>query len=545
MEIQAVEVLGEVAREEAVQQEVQGKYMKRIFWIVILGLGSLSALNAQIYSYSNLAKSFSTAYSTSSPRMQAMGGVHSTLGADISSISGNPAGLGFYNRSEVALGIAYFSATTQSNYLSETASKTNSFVQWPIFGLVLGSNAEPSSSLWHGSFGIGYSRQVIFAQPISLTGVNNRSSLLDRFIEKANDKGATGQSLDDEFHSFSKTADSPEAVAYQAYLINPNTKTGGVPFQRYEPKLPTRQQGTADNEGALSQWDISYGTSYVSKFYVGLGLHFSKINATSTTSWQEEFVGANYISGLLYQEKLVNTGSGLSATLGMIYKLNSNLRVSFAFHTPMFFDQMNERYEATLSPKVFGIPSIDSKGNPITITRVGAVKLTPNEFTYQLTTPFKLSGGAAYFFGKRGLLSLDLEYVNYPGMRVSSAELSATDNINFENKYNGQTQKNFQSALNIKLGTEIRLSANFNLRGGVATWGNSYSPTYDSIDRTVFQFSYGVGYRANQFYIDLAAYQRASKDAFTPYALKNTADYSSANLNLTNLQLMIGGGVYF
>ena len=368
---------------------------------------------------------------------------------------------------------------------------------------------------------------------------------MDSFIEKANDKGATGQSLDDEFNSYGKTADSPEAVAYQAYLINPNAKTGGAPFQRYEANLPTRQQGTADNEGALSQWDISYGASYLSKFYVGLGLHFSNINATSTTYWQEEFVGANYVAGLQYQEKLINTGSGISATLGMIYKLSSNLRASLALHTPMFFDQMNERYDATLSPRVFGIPSIDSKGNPITITRVGPVKLTPNEFTYQLTTPFKISGGAAYFFGKRGLLSLDLEYVNYPGMRVSSAELSATDNINFENKYNGQTKKNFQSALNIKLGTEIRLSANFNLRGGVATWGNSYAPTYDSIDRTVFQISGGLGFRTNQFYIDLTAYQRTSKEAFTPYALKNTADYSSASLNLTSMQFMIGTGVYF
>ena len=538
------EILAEVLGEE-VQQEDLGNYMNRIFLFVFLGLGSLSAVNAQIYSYSNLAKSFSTAYSTSSPRMQAMGGVHSTLGADISSISGNPAGLGFYNRSEVAVGIGYVSSTTQSNYLAESSSKTNSFVQLPIFGLVLGSPGELSSSQWHGSFGIGFSRQVIFAQPISISGVNNRSSLLDKFIEKANDKGATGQSLDDEFNSYSKTADSPEAVAYQAYLINPNAKTDGAPFKRYEPNLPTRQLGTADNEGSLSQWDISYGASYLNKFYLGLGLHFSKINATSTTYWQEEFIGANYVAGLSYQEKLVNTGSGLSATLGMIYKLNSNLRVSFALNTPMFFDQMNERYDATLNPKVFGIPSIDSKGNPITITRVGAVKLTPNEFTYQLTTPFKLSGGAAYFFGKRGLLSLDLEYVNYPGMQVSSVELSAADNINFENKYNGQTKKNFQSALNIKLGTEIRLNANFNLRGGVATWGNSYSPTYDSIDRTVFQISGGLGYRTNQFYIDLTAYQRTSKEAFTPYTLKNTADYSSASLNLSSMQFMIGTGVYF
>jgi hypothetical protein len=61
----------------------------------------------------------------------------------------------------------------------------------------------------------------------------------------------------------------------------------------------------------------------------------------------------------------------------------------------------------------------------------------------------------------------------------------------------------------------------------------------------VLQISGGLGYRTNQFYIDLTAYQRTAKDAFTPYALKNSADYSSASLNLTNLQFMIGGGVYF
>jgi hypothetical protein len=61
----------------------------------------------------------------------------------------------------------------------------------------------------------------------------------------------------------------------------------------------------------------------------------------------------------------------------------------------------------------------------------------------------------------------------------------------------------------------------------------------------VVQISGGVGFRTNQFYIDFTAYQRTSKEAFTPYTLKNMADYSSANLNLTSLQLMIGTGVYF
>ena len=187
--------------------------MKCLVLSACICLGSLSAGFGQIYSYSNLAKSFSTAYSTSSARMQAMGGIHSALGADISSISGNPAGLGFYNRSEVSLGLGIVNFQTQSSYLGESNSDANSFVQVPTFGLVLGGSSELSSSNWRGTFGVGYSRQVLIAQPISISGTNNRSSLLDRFIERANSKGATGQSLDDEYDSRSKYADSPEAVA--------------------------------------------------------------------------------------------------------------------------------------------------------------------------------------------------------------------------------------------------------------------------------------------------------------------------------------------
>jgi long-subunit fatty acid transport protein len=229
----------------------------------------------------------------------------------------------------------------------------------------------------------------------------------------------------------------------------------------------------------------------------------------------------------------------------MIYKMSSSLRVAISLQTPTYFDQMNERMDGVLTPRVFGIPSFNAQGAPIIITKVGPVKLTPNEFSYQLSTPLRLSGGAAYLLGKKALISLDMEYVNYPGMKLASAELSATDDLNFQNKYNSQTQKNFQAGINIKAGTEIRLTPSFSLRGGVASFGNSYSATFDSIDRTMLQFSGGIGYRSNQFYVDLTGYQRTGKDAFTPYTLKNTADYSSATLTLTQSQFLVSAGVYF
>jgi len=517
--------------------------MKKFFFIPFLLMGFVQMGFGQIYSYPNLVKNFSTTYATGTARMQALGGTHSVLGADLSSIAGNPAGLGFYTRSELGMSLGFQTASTTSTYLGQTSTSNNSQFHVPNFALVVASEQFDDRD-WNGSFGIGYSRQVLFNQPISVTGTNNRSSILDSFIESANAKNATGASLDAEYDSKSNTADSPEAVAYQAYLLNPST-SGGRPFTRFEPNLPTKQMGIASNEGAFTQWDFSYGANYLNKFYVGVGLHFGKIVSTSTTNWTEEFVGAKYVRGLDYQEKLTTSGSGLSASLGAIYKLSNSLRVALSIQSPMYFDIMNEKLEGKLSPDVKSIPSYDQYNNPVYIINVKPVLLTANEFSYHMRSPLKLAGGIAYFIGKIGFLTMDLEYVNYTGMDVSTSELTLAQNQNFKDKNTNLINKYFQSAMNIKIGTEFRVLPNLSLRGGVAQYANPYSSTYDSIDRTMTQFSGGIGYKSSEFYIDLAGIYRTGNDAYTAYSLANAADYGSAALKLNNTQVMVSAGVYF
>ncbi|MHA8085000.1 hypothetical protein U8695_05400 [Aquirufa antheringensis] len=517
--------------------------MKKVLFF-FFSVCTLNVAMGQIYTYPNLAKQFSTSYATGTARMQALGGASTALGADLSAISGNPAGLGFYTRSEVNMSLAYTAVQTKSVYLSSTGEASDNQFQMPTLGMVISGNYLGGGD-WHGAFGFGYSRQAIFIQPLQISGTNNRSSLLDNFIEKANDKGATGASLDEEYDSYSGTASSAEALAYQTYLINPNSVTGGAPFERFQPLLPTNQYGSASNSGALTSWDFAYGASYRDKLYVGATLHFSKINASSSTTWEDEFVGAKYVSGFQYAETLLTSGSGIGLSLGGIYKVNPSLRLSFAFRSPTYYDQMNETYDARLFPNVIGIPAIGSTGNPITITKVNPMRLTTNEFTYQFLSPMKVSGGFAYFFSKRGFLTADLEYVGFGGMKVYSAELGGSANQAFQTKYNGQISRNFEGALNVKVGSEIRVSPSISLRGGVAMFGSGYAQSYDTIDRNAFQFSGGIGYRKSTFYLDLIAIQRTQKDAYTPYTLKNTADFSSATLDLTSTQLMLGGGIYF
>lgn len=518
--------------------------MKSIF-IIAFGIGLFIAYtgNSQVVSYPFVGKTFSTSTGFGTARMLGMGGSFNVLGADITSISGNPAGLGFYNRNELSISGSLGFSNIGSNYIGNQTSTTENDVNFTGLGLVL-AGEENAQGDWKGSFGFAYSKQLMFKQSFSSIGINNASSMLDYFIQQANKKGETGTSLDDQYDSNSNTALSPEAVAYQSYLINPDAKSGGVPFNRFEASLPTRQEGYASMNGYQSQWDISYGASYQQKFYIGGGIHFTRINSTLSNSWRETFVGAKYVDGFTYSENLETSGKGLSVSLGMIYKVNSSIRVALNFQTPTYYEQVNEQLTGGMVTRAISIPSY-SNGSPVNITKVSPVSLATNEFTYQLTTPMRIGGGLAYFLGRKGFISLDLEMVDYSNIKVGSQELSYSANQQFKNKYNSIASKYFQTDLNVKFGAEYRVASNFSLRAGIAQFGGGYQKSYDSIDRNIWQFSGGFGYRSNDFYWDIAYLYRTYKDAFTPYSLDNTANYASSQLQITNSQISLTGGVFF
>ena len=131
------------------------------FFAIFLTVSSLQVL-AQDNSYEALAKMFSQPTTTGSARFQAIGGNHSALGADVSSAAGNPAGLGFYTRSEFSFTPAYQSISNKSIYAVEpnrtNSSDVNNFNIANI-GVVFGGGQPSYREGWRGSFAISYSRQ--------------------------------------------------------------------------------------------------------------------------------------------------------------------------------------------------------------------------------------------------------------------------------------------------------------------------------------------------------------------------------------------------
>ena len=70
------------------------------------------------YGYYNDAIRFGQTFSGGSARIQSLGSINTSIGGDISSISGNPAGLGFFNSNA-------FSFTANSSFLNSSSLFNN------------------------------------------------------------------------------------------------------------------------------------------------------------------------------------------------------------------------------------------------------------------------------------------------------------------------------------------------------------------------------------------------------------------------------------
>lgn len=514
-----------------------------------LVVGILCVSASQTFAqYAGDAFRYSQTAVTGSARFQALGGNHSALGADISSAAGNPAGIGMYSRSEINITPGVNVIGTNTQYIN-TATKENKAVPvFSNFGLVFSGDRRnnPVYGKWRGgTMALSYSRQSSFQNRFAFSGLNNRSSLADSFVEQANSRGANAATLDQEFNPSTNSSYSPESMYYQMYLINPDPRTDATPYTRYDRQSPTEQSGLFTSTGSSSQWNFAYGGNYDDKLYIGGALGIARFRYDYKFSQTDRFVGGKVFNSFTFSDDLSVQGKGINFSFGAIFKPVNNIRIGASLTTPTWYD-VSETYNSEISANVIGIPSVDNAGKPILIKDITPVSTDPNDFDYQVTSPLRASAGIAVFLGKgkKGFISADAEYVGYENMRVKTTTLSATANSNFEQDNRTDIQNSYKSVVNFKLGGEFREGPLY-LRGGVAYFSDPYKIKFDNLDRTRLVYSAGVGYRSNDFYVDLTGAYGRFNSAYTPYTLNNSADYASAKITNTQVNVTASIGVFF
>jgi long-subunit fatty acid transport protein len=462
---------------------------------------------------------------TGSARIQGIGGAQTALGADISTIATNPAGLGMFRRSEFSfsLGQQSVNAGTFSN-VGQASDQESRFVI-PQMGVVLPSrNPGSEDSNWKGiTFGIGFTRLNNFNETFSYQNTSTPpNTIVDYFADLANSRvlrpGETLLSnLDAEFDAGIQTL---SGLAYGTYLIDVFQDNSGNQFAEGLYTFGnSNQQERVQRSGSQSQIDIGAGTSYKDKIYLGASMGIVTTDFRQESLFQES---GNYVAtfdeagnpdvegpySLALRDEFRSRGTGINLKLGVIARPTDALRLGLSLQTPTVH-RFSDSYQSAMSATTLSPTTLQ----PETFTE----STFPGEFDYRLTTPLRATGGVAFFINKYGFVSADLEYVNYTGMRYSERDNRGSSSDYFTN-VNNNISDTFQSAINYRIGAEGRYEV-FRVRAGYARTGDPYSSS--DVDGSISSYTLGAGVRLRNYYVDLAYVNSRMESPYSPYVFSS------------------------
>lgn len=474
----------------------------------------LAANGLMAQSYTETALMFSRTRPTGSARILGMGGAQISLGGDFSSSYSNPAGLGMFNRSEFTITPGYLNINTNGTYtagnaiLSDNNKDNRTALGIPGFGLVF-SRPQNSSGFIHGSFGITMTRVNDFNTNIRYEGNNSSSSLIDYFIDQAN--GDTP----DQFADGGSLYNSVTGLAYDNYLIgeaeilDPSFPRDEY-FTDFDPGVNPNvfQDESIQTKGAQNQWNFSYGANFDDKFFLGAGLGIVSLNYQSHKTFRESFTDQPII-GYRLVEDLQIRGTGINLTVGAIGRPIDGVQLGASIATPTRYN-LTDTYSATLSSNW---DAWDYYGDGSVILGQEGAETGIVTSGYNLNTPWKFSAGASYIFGKAGLLSLDIEHLNYGGAKYNSQ----TNGVSYSSD-NNEIKSLYTSVTNYRLGGEVRVKS-LRFRAGGSYMPDPFKEEQNDTNNSRVSISGGVGYRASKFYIDLAYINTFGNSTYRPYTV--------------------------
>ncbi|MGR3812302.1 OmpP1/FadL family transporter [Jiulongibacter sp. NS-SX5] len=495
--------------------------------ILVLLLGTTMAqaqVNLDGHFYGQDAFKFSQYQNYGTARTAAMGGAFTALGGDASNTFVNPAGLGFYNRSEFSISPNFKSSGSTASYLGQSTGRNSTNSSIGHASVVFNRKNRRASSN-KSSFGISYNNLVNFYNEFDYSGSNNASSMMDYFAEQATFSGASPADLDAEFDPVSGVAQTPEALYYQAYLIDPY-ENGYVVV---EPSFPVSQSGRVTESGNLGQLNFSYGINLKDKTYLGAGVGIQSLNYNSINAHQEDFPNGEIFNAFVYQDELVVRGTGINLSLGVIHRVTDEFRIGFNVTTPTAMS-VNETFYSAVS--------IDQKPNTFE-TDFSTVELVPGTFDYKITSPLRATAGVGYILpNKIGVISAEAEYVGYGGMNVRDKQSET-----WTSEQNRAIGDVYKDVLNFKGGAEMRLGK-ARVRGGVNYLADPYSSD-NGIDRSSLILSGGAGFRSAKFFADVSYSGTRFNSAYTPYVLSVPENYDTAVIDQKSGTLTITVGTFF
>lgn len=475
-------------------------------------------------------------------RYVGMGGAMSALGADMSTMSTNPAGTALYRKSDVAVTASVVSQNDGHKYDGKGTTH-GSFDQ---IGLVYVTQIGHRSSRFF-NFGFNYHKQKDF----------------NRLINTSHDYNATdGPSQTWALADLASYWGSPLAatpltyMGYCGYLLGDDLSCYNAGSHHYDQA----------QWGSIQAYDFNLSTNLDDRLYFGLTLGVLNVDYNSTSLYGESLYTADGTYDGLYN--LTNdidiSGYGLNFRFGAIIRpiADSPFRFGLSISTPTYYD-LKYRSNAYLKSSLGADES--ETYNQSTQTR----------YDYNIHTPwtFNLSLGHTLNFGRQSALAIgaEYEYADY-----STCEQSYGDGWDdgWDDWYDEDVELNHQadhwlkSVHTFRLGVEFMPIPQLAIRAGYNhitspvdqdAYANQFidSRTIDYSTSTAYylpsatnRFTFGLGFNCEGFYFDATCKiqsQHADFYAFNTQAGNDHAvnECPRKRINLGNTQVLFTLGYRF
>lgn len=511
--------------------------MKTINYLLLAAVGMMALpMNAQeTYENAKIAKQDLNG----TARYVGMGGAMEALGADISTISTNPAGIGMFRRSNVSL-----SGGLQSNYSGNSfdgANKTNaSFDQG---GFVYAMRTSRNSFL---NFAFNYHKgqnfDFILNAANTLKGASqNRQSYLKNFL---GDESNGGFTIDkDQNGNYMGYADANSS--YTAYTwsqldylywnsVIPNTEGSAFSYDAKDYTFARKHTGYIGN------YDFNISGNANDRFYWGVTFGLKDVHYHGYSSYTEDMANFDK-SSITVNDKREITGTGFDITAGITIRPieNSPFRFALYFKTPTWYD-LTTRNFTTISN---GIPSEVEVNGQTEYNGIKDSKQIGNSYDFKIYTPWKFGVSLGHTVGNYLALGATYEYEDYGSIKSRVIDGDGVDYWGdpYETSSNDKVMNNHTSAVlkgvsTVKLGIEVKPVPELALRAGynyvspayekdgqknplLQSLGTSYQSASDYVNwRATNRFTLGAGYQIGKWNFDLAYQYSARKGDFYPFS---------------------------
>ena len=462
------------------------KYIPHVLMVFLYSLGSNAQSMDDVLRYTRPELKGSARYVS-------MGGAFHALGGDLSAVSDNPAAAAVFLNSELGVTVNAMDNKINANYFGVNNKLDSRSTDIDQFGVVLVLNDTKENDFVKVSFAYNYQNEQVFNNKYNARGTNPNRGLDDYFLTFANGvfyediKTYDDETVSDSYRYLGENrgfSAQQAFMGFQGYMINPLVEedTNTIYVTNSNPQGNSVNHDFFVNQtGKNSKHSFTLAAQYKQKLYVGFNLNSYRSEFTRVDNLVENNYGLGSTFDFAeFQNELLTIGQGFSFQLGAIYKATNNIRMGLSYQSPTWYNMTDELQQYIITNKSTGTDTVEP--NIINI------------YEYKMSTHSMYSGGLAYIFGSKGLISFQYDHANYQN---SSFDVGNGD-VNFINQ-NKKIASTLKSAGTLKLGGEYRIDK-LSLRGGFVN-----QQSINKISKDLNKgFSFGMGYDFGGSVLNLA-----------------------------------------